>query len=55
VHKLDREVSRNRALAIRRRAPLAAHSYVLVRAAWYFTGVLVALAAVATWWLLRPQ
>jgi hypothetical protein len=37
----------------RTRALLVAQSYVLVWAAWYFAGVLVALAGVAAWWVLR--
>ncbi len=55
MRKLDTELSRRRELATRTRALLVAQSYVLVWAAWYFAGVLVALAGAATWWLLRPH
>ncbi len=40
-------------VSTRTRAILVAQSYVLVWAAWYFVGVLVALAGAAAWWLLR--
>ena len=55
MHKLDGELSRNRQMDIRTRSLLVAQSYVLVWAAWYFAGVLVALAGGTAWWLLRPH
>ena len=54
MHKLDAELAGDRAIATRTRSLLVAQSYVLVWAAWYFAGVLVALAGVAAWWVLRP-
>jgi hypothetical protein len=53
MRKLDDELSRDRELATRTRSLLVAQSYILVWAAWYFAGVLVALAGVLTWWVLR--
>ena len=53
MHKLDIELSRDRALTTRSRSLQVAQSYVLVWAAWYFAGILVALAGVAAWWVLR--
>jgi len=53
MHKLDLELSRDRAMATRTRSLLVAQSYVLVWTAWYFAGILVALAGVAAWWVLR--
>jgi hypothetical protein len=55
MRRLDSELSRNQALAAHSRAILVAQSYVLVWAAWYFAGVLVALAGAAAWWLLRQS
>jgi hypothetical protein len=52
MHKLNGELSRS-GVATRTRALLVAQSYLLVWAAWYFAGVLVALAGVAVWWLFR--
>ncbi len=53
MRKLDDDLSRDRRLATRTRSLLVAQSYVLVWAAWYFAGVLVAGAGVLTWWLLQ--
>ena len=53
MHKLDSELARDRAMATRTRALLVAQSYVLVWAAWYFAGILVAVAGIAAWWVLR--
>jgi hypothetical protein len=53
MRKLDETLARNQALPTRTRSRLLAESYVLVWAAWYFAGVLVALAGVASWWILR--
>jgi hypothetical protein len=52
MHKLSGKLSRT-GTTTRTRSLLVAQSYVLVWAAWYFAGVLVALAGVAAWWLLR--
>jgi hypothetical protein len=54
MRKLEGELSRNPDLATRTRALLVAQAYILIWAAWYFAGVVVALAGVAAWWLLRP-
>lgn len=53
MHKIESELSRDRDMATRTRALLVAQSYVLVWAAWYFAGILVALAGIAAWWVLR--
>jgi len=53
MRKLDAELA-DRQLATRTRSLLVAQSYVLVWAAWYFAGILVALAGVLAWWILRP-
>src|SRR4051794_31927574 len=53
MRKLDGELARDRQLATRSRSLLLAQSYVLVWAAWYFAGILVASAGALTWWLLR--
>jgi hypothetical protein len=55
MQKLEGELSRDRAMATRTRSLLVAESYVLVWAAWYFAGVMVALAGIAAWWLMRPH
>jgi hypothetical protein len=55
MRKLDGELSTLRDLTPSTRSVLVAQSYVFVWAAWYFAGVLVALAGVAAWWLLRPS
>lgn len=52
LHKLSSELTRTGASS-RTRSILTAQSYVLVWAAWYFAGVLVALAGVAAWWTMR--
>src|SRR3954464_2010408 len=52
MRKLDLELARDPQLATRTRSLLVAQSYVLVWAAWYFAGVLVALAGVLVWWVL---
>ena len=52
MHKISAELARS-GVSTRSRSLLVAQSYVLVWAAWYFAGVLVALAGVAVWWLLR--
>ena len=49
-----RRAARDNHLATRTRSLLVAQSYVLVWAAWYFAGILVALAGVLAWWILRP-
>ena len=54
MRKLDLELARDHQLATRTRSLLVAQSYVLVWAAWYFAGILVALAGVLAWWILRP-
>lgn len=53
MRKLDGELSARSDLTSRARAVLVAQSYVFVWAAWYFGGVLVALAGIAAWWALR--
>src|SRR3954447_2478201 len=53
MRKLDGELAKDHGLATRTRSLLVAQSYILVWAAWYFAGVLVALAGVLTWWVLR--
>jgi hypothetical protein len=53
MHRLQVSLARKEGLATRTRALLLAQSYVLVWAAWYFAGVLVACAGVAVWWFLR--
>ena len=55
MHRLESELSRNRQMDIRTRSLQVAQSYVLVWAAWYFTGVLVALTGGTAWWLMRPH
>jgi hypothetical protein len=55
MHRLDRELSRDRLLTSRTRSLQVAQSYVLVWAAWYFAGVLVTLTGVGAWWLMRPH
>jgi hypothetical protein len=52
MRKLDGRLAREPGLPPRSRAILVAQSYVLTWAAWYFAGVLVALAGVAVWWFL---
>jgi hypothetical protein len=54
MRRLDGELSRKGSLCTSTRALLVAQSYVLVWAAWYFAGVLVAVIGVAAWWVLRP-
>ena len=53
MHRLEVELARDRQMDIRTRSLLVAQSYVLVWAAWYFAGVLVALTGATVWWLLR--
>ena len=53
MHRLQDSLERKEGLATRTRALLLAQSYVLVWAAWYFAGVLVASAGIAVWWFLR--
>src|SRR3954469_939382 len=53
MRKLDGALARDNHLATRTRSLLVAQSYVLVWAAWYFAGILVALAGVLAWWILR--
>lgn len=53
MRKLDAELTARPDLRPRDRALLVAQSYVFVWAAWYFAGILVALAGIAAWWLLR--
>ena len=53
MHRLQDSLARQEGLATRTRALLLAQSYVLVWAAWYFAGVLVASAGIAVWWFLR--
>lgn len=55
MRKLDRALSADRTLATHTRSLLLAQSYVLVWAAWYFAGVLVAAAGVGCWWVLAPH
>ncbi len=51
--KLSLALGRDQRFDARTRARLIAQSYVLVWAAWYFAGVLVALVGVMVWWLMR--
>ena len=53
MRKLDGRLAAQPDLAPGTRATLVAQSYVLTWAAWYFAGILVALAGVAAWWLMR--
>ena len=53
MHRLQDSLARKKGLTASSRALLLAQSYVLVWAAWYFAGVLVASAGVAVWWFLR--
>ena len=53
MHRLQESLARKEGLATRTRSLLLAQSYVLVWAAWYFAGVLVASAGIAVWWFLR--
>ena len=55
MQKLGGELDRDRAMATRTRSLLLSESYVLVWAAWYFAGILVALSGVGVWWLMRPH
>jgi hypothetical protein len=52
LRKLDGELAGRPGLDSRTKAVLLAQSYVLVWAAWYFAGVLVAMVGAAAWWIL---
>lgn len=54
MRRLQRALARS-GLSTRTRSLLAAQSYVLVWAAWYFAGVIVALIGVGGWWILRDH
>lgn len=53
MRELDRELARTPSLPTPTRALLLAQSYVLIWAAWYFAGVVVALLGVSAWWLFQ--
>ena len=53
MRRLEGRLSAVATLPPRTRAQLVAQSYLLVWAAWYFAGVMVALVGVAAWWVFQ--